>query len=146
MGKVSTLTSCQKLPEFDMEILLRERIIKYLVSKEKGNFAWKREDHSRGVESTYEISCAAREVEVRYKIRLSRPSDKFVFRLCNVGFSEKNRRKGLLTGLMDVVKGFAPRMGIKALQVECPNTTAMQSWLKKNGYSEKTIDIWEKEV
>lgn len=146
MGKVST--NCQGLQESDLEILLRERLLKYLITREKGNFLWMKENRTNLKYSIYNIVSSNGIVQFRYKIGDYRSllADKGVlkFRLCDVEFSEKNQRKGILTGMMKIVEEFAPRFGYKVVQIECPNSLAIQSWGKKNGFKASTKDLWEK--
>ena len=62
----------------------------------------------------------------------------------NVEFSENKQRKGILTSMMKIVEEFAPRFGYKVIQIECPNSPAIQSWGKKNGFKDCSEDLWEK--
>lgn len=146
MSKVST--NCQGLQESDLEILLRERLLKYLITREKGNFHWMKENRTKSNYNIYNIVSSNGIVQFRYKIG-DYPSflvgkDVIKFRLCNVEFSENKQRKGILTSMMKIVEEFAPRFGYKVIQIECPNSPAIQSWGKKNGFKDCSEDLWEK--
>ena len=146
MGKVST--NCQCLQESDLEILLRERLLKYLITREKGNFHWMKENRTNSNYSIYNIVSSNGAVQFRYKIGDYRSflvgKNVMKFRLCDVEFSEKKQRKGILTSMMKIVEEFAPRFGYKVIQIECPNSLAIRSWGKKNGYKDCSEDLWEK--
>ena len=148
MSKISTDTFNLTLEETDFEILLRERLLKFLVTKERKNINWDKEDMGFQDEySTYDIENNAYDIKFRYKLGYGYSTNcGLVFRLCNVSFTEQNRRKGILTGMMKIVESFADRYGIKYIQVECPHTEAILSWLKKNNFREVHRDLYEKEI
>lgn len=134
--------------ESDFEILLRERLIKYLVKRVDRNLFWQNEGPGKfNPYSIYEIKTKDDEIRFRYKIGFGySKNDGLTFRLCNVVFPEKNRRKGILTGMMAVVEEFAHRYKIKTLQVECPLSDEIFAWMKKNRYHELHESLWEKEL
>lgn len=144
MSKISTTATSLQREESDLDILLRERLIKFLVTREKKNISWSKEDTGRRIFKTYNIESPDHEVQFRYKIDVR--DYRLVFRLCNVSFSEEKRRQGILTGMMQIVTDFAPRIGYDILQVECPHTVSIISWLKKNGYKNLGTDVWEKAI
>lgn len=147
MSKVFTESYSLSIEETDLEILLRERLIKYLITRERVNISWAKQDHGFTSHSVYEILGTNRDIQFRYKIGVGLYDlNSIAFRLCNVSFSEKNRRKGILTDMMRIVEGFAPRFGYTVLQIENPSTPAIFSWMKKNGYEEWRTSIWQKKL
>lgn len=147
MAKITVDAYDLSKKETDFEIILRERLIKHLIKREKVNLTWEKEDFEFETTGIYNIKNTKHAIKFRYKIfNKNNKNEGFIFRLCNVSFSIKNRRKGILTEMMSVVEELGNKYNIIKLQIESPSSEAIFNWMKKNRYNDKKNGIWDKEI